>query len=492
MNEKKTYETSLVIERAKGNWDSIFHALVPELAPAIDRKGRHVTCPFHGGKNDFRIDRKSNEGKCFCSCKTFRSGFDVIMESKGLPFIDSVNLVGDFLGLEPYQSKKQRNPITKIQQVKPKQELASEQPIVESAAIPFDETSTTKDEAMDVSVVPPTVTPTESDQTAQTPSETSLNSSRVEAREAMQSLKKFGRKVKESSAQVVAPDESDSAFESPKPNFSTPVTKEEKRSAYLYSVMLKEFNDGIPLSDTSAFPAVNYLRKRGISMRLLRTLEDVRFNPSVRYYYDPDNEKVPDELKDKDRPFTEMPAIVAAIRNPDGRIVNLKRIFVTPRSGKKANVLNPKKNWSAIPGCEVRGGACRLGNPTEGILGVAEGLETALSAYLAWGIPCWSTDSAYDLTMFRAPENVNLVIVWVDNDFSKTGHESALKLEQRLNEQGIAVMKMYPPMPVTKRLKSVDWNDVLLKYGLFGFPYRQSLLKHFVSDSSMKIQRASA
>jgi putative DNA primase/helicase len=55
--------------RAEGQWDRILMALCPQIADAIARPGRKITCPFHGGKNDFRVDRKVAEtGKCYCTC----------------------------------------------------------------------------------------------------------------------------------------------------------------------------------------------------------------------------------------------------------------------------------------------------------------------------------------------------------------------------------------------------------------------------------------
>ncbi|WP_442758780.1 primase-helicase zinc-binding domain-containing protein [Shewanella halifaxensis] len=38
-----------------GQWLQVLAALVPELDAAIARKGRHVACPVHGGRDGFRL-----------------------------------------------------------------------------------------------------------------------------------------------------------------------------------------------------------------------------------------------------------------------------------------------------------------------------------------------------------------------------------------------------------------------------------------------------
>ena len=49
----------------------------------------------------------------------------------------------------------------------------------------------------------------------------------------------------------------------------------------------------------------------------------------------------------------------------------------------------------------------RLGEPTEGILGLAEGLETALSAYRVTQIPVWSTVNATLMESVKIPAGVH-------------------------------------------------------------------------------------
>ena len=57
-------------------------------------------------------------------------------------------------------------------------------------------------------------------------------------------------------------------------------------------------------------------------------------------------------------------------------------------------------------GLDVNGGAVRLGEPTEGILGLAEGLETALGLS-SDSDPVWSTVNATLMESFEVPAGVH-------------------------------------------------------------------------------------
>lgn len=85
--------TEEVKRLARGRWDIIFRALVPQIAPALERPGRHITCPFHGGKNDFRVANATSshpsyleDGRCYCSCGTW-DGFGMVMFANGWDFV---------------------------------------------------------------------------------------------------------------------------------------------------------------------------------------------------------------------------------------------------------------------------------------------------------------------------------------------------------------------------------------------------------------------
>ena|GEM_PF-3875092 len=55
------YDADQVRQHSRGHWLAILSRLAPELAPAIQRLGRHVPCPVHGGKDGFRLFRDAPE-----------------------------------------------------------------------------------------------------------------------------------------------------------------------------------------------------------------------------------------------------------------------------------------------------------------------------------------------------------------------------------------------------------------------------------------------
>ena len=67
------------------------------------------------------------------------------------------------------------------------------------------------------------------------------------------------------------------------------------------------------------------------------------------------------------------------------------------------------------------GGAIRLFQPVDGVLGIAEGIETALAAHCLTGLPVWATCTADALARVVIPQAVQKVVIFADNDHSGTG-----------------------------------------------------------------------
>lgn len=103
--EELKERTKTVTEIACGRWLDILSGLSPDLAPAVKANGKHVDCPFHGGKKDFRIARSSSRdsaaeaGYTICTCGS-RSGYSNLMDANGWTFPEAVAAVGNFLGLD--------------------------------------------------------------------------------------------------------------------------------------------------------------------------------------------------------------------------------------------------------------------------------------------------------------------------------------------------------------------------------------------------------
>ena len=91
----------------------------------------------------------------------------------------------------------------------------------------------------------------------------------------------------------------------------------------------------------------------------------------------------------------------------------------------------PRKLLPALAGDALAGAAIRLA-PAGEVLGVAEGLETALAASALSGMPVWACLSATLLRRFEPPSGVRLLTIWVDKDRSGTGERAAAALRDRL------------------------------------------------------------
>ena len=108
----------------------------------------------------------------------------------------------------------------------------------------------------------------------------------------------------------------------------------------------------------------------------------------------------------------------------------------------------------AMPG----GAAVRL-MPHEQTLGIAEGIETAMSASALFNVPVWAALTAGLLQEWTPPAAVTTVFVFGDNDASSTGQAAAYTLAQRLKAKGLSVFVEIPPST------GQDWNDVHLMRG---------------------------
>ena len=90
-------------------------------------------------------------------------------------------------------------------------------------------------------------------------------------------------------------------------------------------------------------------------------------------------------------------------------------------------------------------------------LGIAEGIETALSASALHGVPVWAALNAGLLQEWTPPKDVKAVFVFGDNDASSTGQAAAYALAHRLKGKGLTVTVEIPARTDT------DWNDVWLE-----------------------------
>lgn len=170
-------------------------------------------------------------------------------------------------------------------------------------------------------------------------------------------------------------------------------------------------------------PVDRYLRGRGVGMDQYPLA--LRYHPSLRY-----------------EPDVRYPAMLALVR-VGKKVVGVHRTYL--QHGKKAPVDSPRKLLGSL-------GAIPLA-AHDGVLGVAEGIETALAAANRFDVPCWSTITAGGMEKLQIPDGVRCLHVFADNDASFTGQRAAYALAYRAYQQKVEVHVHIPS-------EIGDWADV--------------------------------
>lgn len=125
------------------------------------------------------------------------------------------------------------------------------------------------------------------------------------------------------------------------------------------------------------------------------------------------------------------PAMLAMVRDcKTGNPVTIHRTFLT-LAGAKADMPNPR---ALMPMELPEAISVRLAEAGE-VLGIAEGIETALAAQAKFGVPCHAALTAGFLAKWQPPEGVRKVIVFGDCDDSYTGQAAAYTLAHRLSRK---------------------------------------------------------
>lgn len=148
------------------------------------------------------------------------------------------------------------------------------------------------------------------------------------------------------------------------------------------------------------------------------------------------------------------PAMVATVRDRDGANVTLHRTFLRPDGLAKAEMERPRK---LMPGDVPDGSAVRLAEWTDGPLGIAEGIETALSAGHRFEMTVWAALNATLMAKWEPPAGCQEVAVFADHDANFTGHRAAYALANRLSVKGLNVTVHVPPR------SGDDWADVWMR-----------------------------
>lgn len=146
--------------------------------------------------------------------------------------------------------------------------------------------------------------------------------------------------------------------------------------------------------------------------------------------------------------------LVGIVQDRAGSMVTAHVTYL--RGGNKLAEYEPRKLLSPLTG--RTGCAVRLA-PVGPVLGIAEGLETALSAWVLHDIPTWAALNTSLIAKFDPPDLVNRLVIFADRD--APGLEAAGRLMEALQGR-VALELRLPPAPAK------DWNDVLVKHASHG------------------------
>lgn len=145
------------------------------------------------------------------------------------------------------------------------------------------------------------------------------------------------------------------------------------------------------------------------------------------------------------------PAIIAAVEGSMG-ISAIQRLFVNPAGrGCAADLVIPKLSLGRLGG-----GAVRL-STAGSELGLAEGIETAMSATALLGIPVWAVVGGSRMHTVDIPRGVRRLVLLPDND--PAGRVAAVKAQKFYGREDRELRVEWPPDDFN------DWNDVLRDRG---------------------------
>lgn len=191
------------------------------------------------------------------------------------------------------------------------------------------------------------------------------------------------------------------------------------------------WDEGVALTEASA--AGRYLRRRGVA-RALDGLSDLRAHPAAAIsIYRPGRWR--------------RPALLAGVRSAEGELDAVEITYLAADGRRASDLALPRKTVGVLS----PGAAVRLDAAGPDLL-VAEGLFTALSAGVRFGLPCWALLSTSNLRRWRAPDGVRRVLI--AGDHGRDGERSAALLAVALRGGGLAAEVRTPPPG------RGDWNDL--------------------------------
>jgi hypothetical protein len=142
------------------------------------------------------------------------------------------------------------------------------------------------------------------------------------------------------------------------------------------------------------------------------------------------------------------PALLAAVRDASG-LVAVHRTFLDLGPARLAAIPAPRRALGRLGEDAVR-----LWPPADGVLGLAEGIETAIAATVLTGIPCWASLGSERFARVALPPAARRLVLFLDND--PAGRRAGKRAREALARTGAAIESRSPAAA------GADWNDLLL------------------------------
>lgn len=153
----------------------------------------------------------------------------------------------------------------------------------------------------------------------------------------------------------------------------------------------------------------------------------------------------------------ELSAIVAVAADMYGRACYEHRTYIS--EGEKAKVGVVKKMGTIT---KTSGSVAVRLFDTGTALGIAEGIETALSAHGLYKMPVWASLNSSLLKRFKAPGDVETLFIFADNDKNGVGLAAAFECGSKNILSNNSVKKVVIRWPA----EDGDFNDVVMKGGI--------------------------
>lgn len=176
-----------------------------------------------------------------------------------------------------------------------------------------------------------------------------------------------------------------------------------------------------------------YLRTRGIRVPIP---DEIRFSPHLRH----------------SQARRRFPAMVARIANDRG-FCAVQRTYLDLEKPRKADVSPAKMTRGPMDD-----GAVRLRMPSSDTLGLAEGIETALSASQLYSMPVWAVCGVHRLSKVKIPKGIRFIHIF--GDPGDVGRKYAFASADEYERKGYHV-EIYFPAAHFRAAEKADYNDVL-------------------------------